>query len=271
MPGQAPSGPRRLRTAELPAAGALFAAIFVFELVVSEPRTFWGVLYAVPVVLVLLAASGARPSAARADAPETVLTAHSPVVGSPPSERDVLRREALELTGVATWELDLATGVMRWSDEYQDLYGVDPRTPLTSRAEFQQIMHPEDRELFLRAIDSIASDGTTLEVRYRITRPDDATERVIRSHIRAQDQPGGERQVIGTAQDVTQLVMVLTPRESEMLMLLADGLSGEEIAKRLVLSPATVRTHIQNAMVKLGSHTRGQAIAAALRSDEIGS
>jgi DNA-binding NarL/FixJ family response regulator len=63
--------------------------------------------------------------------------------------------------------------------------------------------------------------------------------------------------------------MVLSPRESEMLMLLAEGLSGEEIAEKLVLSPATVRTHVQNAMVKLGAHTRGQAIATALRAGEI--
>jgi DNA-binding NarL/FixJ family response regulator len=56
-----------------------------------------------------------------------------------------------------------------------------------------------------------------------------------------------------------------------MLMLLAEGLSGEEIGEKLVLSPATVRTHIQNAMVKLGAHTRGQAIATALRGGEIGS
>jgi DNA-binding CsgD family transcriptional regulator len=76
---------------------------------------------------------------------------------------------------------------------------------------------------------------------------------------------------VGTGQDVTDLVLVLSPRESEMLMLLAEGLSGEEIAARLVLSPATVRTHIQNAMVKLGAHTRGQAIAKALRAQEIGS
>jgi DNA-binding NarL/FixJ family response regulator len=61
----------------------------------------------------------------------------------------------------------------------------------------------------------------------------------------------------------------LTPREREVVALLADGLSGEEAAERLVLSPETVRTHIRNAMAKLEAHTRAGAVAEALRRGEI--
>jgi DNA-binding CsgD family transcriptional regulator len=62
----------------------------------------------------------------------------------------------------------------------------------------------------------------------------------------------------------------LSKREREVLELLADGLSGAEIAERLVLSPETVRTHIRNAMAKLGASTRSQAVAIALHRREIG-
>jgi DNA-binding CsgD family transcriptional regulator len=62
----------------------------------------------------------------------------------------------------------------------------------------------------------------------------------------------------------------LSKREREVLELLADGLSGAEIADRLVLSPETVRTHIRNAMAKLGASTRSQAVAIALHRLEIG-
>jgi DNA-binding CsgD family transcriptional regulator len=61
----------------------------------------------------------------------------------------------------------------------------------------------------------------------------------------------------------------LSNREREVFELLADGLSGAEIAERLVLSPETVRTHIRNAMGKLGASTRSQAVAIALRRREI--
>lgn len=60
----------------------------------------------------------------------------------------------------------------------------------------------------------------------------------------------------------------LSERESEILGLLAQGLTGEEIARRLVLSPETVRTHVRNAMEKLGAKTRTEAVVKALERGE---
>jgi DNA-binding CsgD family transcriptional regulator len=61
----------------------------------------------------------------------------------------------------------------------------------------------------------------------------------------------------------------LTPREREVFQLLAEGYNAREIAERLVLSPATVRTHVQNAISRLGARTRVQAIAMAITRGEI--
>jgi DNA-binding CsgD family transcriptional regulator len=61
----------------------------------------------------------------------------------------------------------------------------------------------------------------------------------------------------------------LTRREREILGLLAEGMSGAQIAEKLVLSPETVRTHVRNAMAKLGASTRSQAVALALQRQEI--
>lgn len=57
----------------------------------------------------------------------------------------------------------------------------------------------------------------------------------------------------------------LTKREREVLRLLADGNSYDEVAKALFISPETVRTHVGNAVQKLGVRTRMQAVATALR------
>ena len=62
---------------------------------------------------------------------------------------------------------------------------------------------------------------------------------------------------------------VLSPREREILGLLSTGLSGEEAAKQLFLSSETVRTHVRNAMTKLGATTRVHAVALALKRGEI--
>ncbi len=61
----------------------------------------------------------------------------------------------------------------------------------------------------------------------------------------------------------------LSSRETEILALLADGLSGEQIARRLVLSPETVRTHIRNAMEKLDVPTRTAAVVRAIELGEV--
>ena len=56
----------------------------------------------------------------------------------------------------------------------------------------------------------------------------------------------------------------LTPREREVLALLADGLSTRAAAARLGISPATVRNHVQHALAKLGVRTRAAAVARLL-------
>lgn len=57
----------------------------------------------------------------------------------------------------------------------------------------------------------------------------------------------------------------LSPREREILRLLAEGRTQAEIASALVISPKTVATHIQRLLSKLGVHSRAQAVAAAYR------
>jgi DNA-binding NarL/FixJ family response regulator len=58
----------------------------------------------------------------------------------------------------------------------------------------------------------------------------------------------------------------LTGREREVMALAAGGLSNEEIAERLVVSPATARTHVSRAMVKLGARDRAQLVVFAYES-----
>jgi two-component system nitrate/nitrite response regulator NarL len=57
----------------------------------------------------------------------------------------------------------------------------------------------------------------------------------------------------------------LTPREREILSLAAEGRSGPEIARKLFLSPATVKTHLSNIYEKLDVSDRAAAVAKALR------
>lgn len=55
----------------------------------------------------------------------------------------------------------------------------------------------------------------------------------------------------------------LTDREREVMALVAEGLSNDEIAARLIISPATAKTHVSRTMIKLGARDRAQLVVYA--------
>ncbi len=55
----------------------------------------------------------------------------------------------------------------------------------------------------------------------------------------------------------------LTDREREVVVLVAAGLTNDEIARRLIMSPATAKTHVSRAMIKLGARDRAQLVVFA--------
>lgn len=78
------------------------------------------------------------------------------------------------------------------------------------------------------------------------------TQRLIEEHVR--------RPAPSAAQD---RLRELTEREREVLVLIARGLSNDEIAKHLVVSLATVKTHVNRVLTKLGARGRAQAVVVA--------
>jgi DNA-binding NarL/FixJ family response regulator len=68
------------------------------------------------------------------------------------------------------------------------------------------------------------------------------------------------------APDPPAAIAELTPRETEVLMLLAEGLSNPEIADRLVITEETVKTHVSRVLHKLALRDRAQAVVIAYES-----
>jgi PAS domain S-box-containing protein len=91
-------------------------------------------------------------------------------------------------------------------------------------------------------------------------------------HIRAQQVavyvalPG--RRSASTKSAALAGALLLTTREREVITQVALGYDSNQIAKNLYISPPTVRTHVRNAMVKLGAHTRAQLVAIVLCTDD---
>jgi DNA-binding NarL/FixJ family response regulator len=82
------------------------------------------------------------------------------------------------------------------------------------------------------------------------------TRRLIGEFARQRPRPAQDSGALGA----------LTPRETEVLRLIAGGLSNPEIAKRLVVTEETVKTHVSRVLSKLGLRDRTQAVVAAYES-----
>jgi DNA-binding NarL/FixJ family response regulator len=88
---------------------------------------------------------------------------------------------------------------------------------------------------------------------------DPAVQRQLITAVRRGDTPPGP--------DGNELPDRLTPREAEVLELIAAGLSNGEIADRLVVSSATVKSHVNHLFAKIGARDRAQAVAYAYQHD----
>jgi DNA-binding NarL/FixJ family response regulator len=75
---------------------------------------------------------------------------------------------------------------------------------------------------------------------------------------------------VDTAPRHPERLAALTPREREMVALVATGLSNPEIADRMYLSPFTVRAHVQRAMTKLDARDRAQLVVIAYQTGRVG-
>jgi DNA-binding NarL/FixJ family response regulator len=96
-----------------------------------------------------------------------------------------------------------------------------------------------------------------------------AMEAVVRGDVAL--DPAAQRQVVAALSEpaaaapapAPELPDELTPREAEVLALIAAGLTNSEIAERLVVSAATVKSHVNHIFAKIGARDRAQAVVYA--------
>jgi DNA-binding NarL/FixJ family response regulator len=157
-----------------------------------------------------------------------------------------------------------------------DVAVVDVKLPDESGAELARRLLAEDPELGVLLYTGAEDRKTVTEAldcgargfAVKAAPPDELIE-AIRIIARGGTYLDPRLKSILGARPATTSAHILSEREREVLDLLAKGLTGEDAAEQLFLSPLTVRTHVRNAMRKLQAHTRVHAITIALQEGEI--
>lgn len=206
--------------------------------------------------------------------------------------------EAERIARMGSWEWNIPRRQLTCSEGLYEIYGVSPKEFDGHYGGGSQYVHPDDRELVEQQMREAVESGVSVDLEYRIIRPDG---RVRRVHSRAElsaDSEGNALHLTGTVQDVTELhaaaealhqtasdigrraaalnpsrdrtrkggdlTKSLSPRQLEILALVADGLSNAEIASRLYLTESTVKWHVRKILRSLGVSNRAQAVARYL-------
>jgi DNA-binding NarL/FixJ family response regulator len=180
------------------------------------------------------------------------------VVGSAVHGADAVRQVASLLPDVVL--MDIRMPVMNGLDATREILTKSPATKVIVLTTFDVDQHVYDA-LQAGASGFLLKDAPAAQLVHaiRVVAAGDAllapsvTRRLI-----AQFTPP----TVGPPQPVDEL----TDREAEVLMLLAEGLSNVEIADRLTIGEATVKTHVARVLAKLGVRDRVQAVVFAYRS-----
>ncbi len=183
----------------------------------------------------------------------------------------------VEVVGTAA---DGAEAVTLACAVHPDVVLMDLRMPRCDGVEATRRLRSEAPEVKVVVLTTYSDDRSVLEAlragaRGYLTK--DAGGEQIRQALRqvlddhAAIDPAVQRHLIdaiaGNAQGVprSEFPDGLTPREAEVLSLMAGGLSNAEIASRLVVSEGTVKSHVNHLFAKIDARDRAQAVAYAFR------
>ncbi|WP_426752817.1 PAS domain S-box protein [Myxococcus sp. Y35] len=133
---------------------------------------------------------------------------------------EALLKKAQELAHAGSWDWDLTTGQLVFSEELCRIFGLDPTQVPTTYDAFDTYVHPEDRDTVRRCLDVAIVNAAGCAVEFRIIRPDGAL-RTLSARCRATyDEFGRCNRMSGVTQDVTER------KELEARLLVTDRMAS---------------------------------------------
>ncbi len=112
--------------------------------------------------------------------------------------------EAQRIAHLGSWEWDLDTNELHWSDEAYHIYGFEPGGIAPTYETFWDLVHPEDREYVRIALRGALYEGQLYDIEHRIVRPDGETRAVHRQGHVVFDEAGRPVRMFGILYDITE-------------------------------------------------------------------
>lgn len=193
--------------------------------------------------------------------------------------------EAERVAQIGSWEWDLLNDNTTWSDGLFHIYGLSrERFDPSFEGGIRRVL-PEDRERVRATTETALAQRSSFTLEYRALRADGRV-RTLRSQADVVVNDAGEPvRLVGVVQDVTDAApalgiggagergagpqIPLTPRQLEIVQMIAQGMTNAAIAKRLVVTEGTVKWHVKQILAKTGSANRAEAIARVLGESRV--
>ncbi len=130
-----------------------------------------------------------------------------------------LRRGQL-YANIGTWEWDIASGELYWSERIAPLFGYAEGSLETSFETFIDSVHPEDRQAVIKAIDASLERNVPYEIEHRVVWPDGAIRWLMERGAVTRDEAGSPTKMLGVVQDIderkrTELDLVAAREDAE--------------------------------------------------------
>jgi PAS domain S-box-containing protein len=151
--------------------------------------------------------------------------------------------QAQRIAGLGSWEADLTTGHLEWSDEVYRIFGLERGAFAETVDAFFELVHADDRPALAKAQQRTLDSGEPLEIEHRIVRPDGQVRHVFERAQARRDSAGRATALIGTVQDITERKLVELELERRNRQQSAIAELGME-----ALNHTTTRELMQHAM-----------------------
>ena len=122
--------------------------------------------------------------------------------------------EAQEVAHLGSWEWDIGSDRVAWSDELYRLWGLEPQLVALTHERYLDSVHPADRDRVRTIVEHVRESATPFDFEHRIVLPDDSVRWIHASGRVISDESGVPVRMVGVGQDITERKRVDDLRDS---------------------------------------------------------